>query len=126
MFEENNIIEKHDFKKDGRFRYEQVPEEHHDHLIDVKNDKVIEFQNDDIEKLHKKLLKNLVTNWLTMVRIVCCSIERKNKLFQRNNNNFTKISNLISKVKFVAKNVVYIRNWSNSGVMKTSSKSQML
>ena len=50
LFEENNIIGKHDFKKDGRFRYEQVPEEHHDHLIDVKNDKVIEFQNDDIEK----------------------------------------------------------------------------
>ena len=49
-------------------------------------------------------------------------LKEKNKLFQRNNNNFTKISNLISKVKFVAKNVVYIRNWSNSGVMKTSSK----
>ena len=59
LFEENNIIEKHDFKKDGRFRYEQVPEEHHDHLIDVKNDKVIEFQNDDIEKLQKKVAEEL-------------------------------------------------------------------
>ena len=38
---------------------EQVPEEHHDHLIDVKNDKVIEFQNDDIEKLQKKVAKEL-------------------------------------------------------------------
>ena len=59
LFEENHIIEKHDFKKDGRFRYEQVPEEHHDHLIDVKNDKVIEFQNDDIEKLQKKVAEEL-------------------------------------------------------------------
>ena len=59
LFEENKIIEKHDFKKDGRFRYEQVPEEHHDHLIDVKNDKVIEFQNDEIERLQKKVAEEL-------------------------------------------------------------------
>ena len=59
LFEENNIIEKHDFKKDGRFRYEKVTEEHHDHLIDVKNDKVIEFQNDEIEKLQKKVAEEL-------------------------------------------------------------------
>ena len=36
LFEENNIIEKHEFK-DGRFRYEEVPDEHHDHLIDIKS-----------------------------------------------------------------------------------------
>ena len=53
LFEENNIIEKHEFK-DGRFRYEEVPEEHHDHLIDVRNGKVMEFQNDEIEKSSKK------------------------------------------------------------------------
>ena len=52
LFEENNIIEKHEFK-DGRFRYEEVPEEHHDHLIDIKNGKVIEFQNNAIEELQK-------------------------------------------------------------------------
>ena len=52
LFEENNIIEKHEFK-DGRFRYEEVPDEHHDHLIDVRTGKVIEFQNDAIEKLQK-------------------------------------------------------------------------
>ena len=52
LFEENNIIEKHEFK-DGKFRYEEVPEEHHDHLIDVRNGTVIEFQNDAIEKLQK-------------------------------------------------------------------------
>ena len=58
LFEENNIIEKHEFK-DGRFRYEEVPEEHHDHLIDVRNGKVVEFQNDDIEKLQKRVAKEL-------------------------------------------------------------------
>ena len=58
LFEENNIIEKHEFK-DGRFRYEEVPEEHHDHLIDVRNGKVIEFQNDDIEELQKRVAKEL-------------------------------------------------------------------
>ena len=59
LFEENKIIEKHDFNKDGRFRYEQVPDEHHDHLIDVKNDKVIEFQNDEIEDLQRKVAEKL-------------------------------------------------------------------
>ena len=58
LFEENNIIEKHEFK-DGRFRYEEVPEEHHDHLIDVRNGKVIEFQNDAIEELQKRVAKEL-------------------------------------------------------------------
>ena len=58
LFEENNIIEKHEFK-DGKFRYEEVPEEHHDHLIDVRNGKVIEFQNDAIEELQKRVAKEL-------------------------------------------------------------------
>ena len=58
LFEENNIIEKHEFK-DGRFRYEEVPDEHHDHLIDVRSGKVIEFQNDDIEELQKRVAKEL-------------------------------------------------------------------
>ena len=58
LFEENHIIEKHEFK-DGRFRYEEVPEEHHDHLIDIKSGKVIEFQNDEIEDLQKKVAEKL-------------------------------------------------------------------
>ena len=58
LFEENHIIEKHEFK-DGRFRYEEVPEEHHDHLIDIKSGKVIEFQNDEIEELQKKAAEKL-------------------------------------------------------------------
>ena len=58
LFKENNIIEKHEFK-DGKFRYEEVPEEHHDHLIDVRNGTVIEFQNDAIEKLQELVAKEL-------------------------------------------------------------------
>jgi Fur family ferric uptake transcriptional regulator len=58
LFEENNIIEKHEFK-DGRFRYEEVPDEHHDHLIDVRSGKVIEFQNNNIEELQKRVAEEL-------------------------------------------------------------------
>ena len=45
--------------RDGRFRYEEVPEEHHDHLIDVRNGKVVEFQNDEIEKIQKRVAQEL-------------------------------------------------------------------
>ena len=58
IFEENSIIEKHEFG-DGRFRYEEVKEEHHDHLIDIKSGKVVEFQNKDIEDLQKKVAAEL-------------------------------------------------------------------
>ncbi len=56
MFEEAGIIEKHDFG-DGRARYEVVGEEHHDHLIDVRSGEVIEFVNEEIEKLQEKIAK---------------------------------------------------------------------
>lgn len=58
LLEESNILEKHDFGE-GKFRYEELSEEHHDHLIDVKSGKVIEFKNDDIELLQKKVAENL-------------------------------------------------------------------
>tara|TARA_B100000700_G_C14246451_1_gene490588 strand:- start:34 stop:447 length:414 start_codon:yes stop_codon:yes gene_type:complete len=58
LFEENNIIQRHEFKE-GRFRYEEVRDEHHDHLIDVRNGKVVEFQNDAIEELQKRVAKEL-------------------------------------------------------------------
>ena len=58
IFEENKIIEKHEFG-DGRFRYEEVTDEHHDHLIDIKTGEVIEFQNDEIEELQKKVAQKL-------------------------------------------------------------------
>lgn len=58
LFEENDIIEKHDFG-DGRARYEEVTESHHDHLIDIKSGEVIEFVNAEIEKLQEKVAKEL-------------------------------------------------------------------
>jgi Fur family ferric uptake transcriptional regulator len=58
LFEEANILEKHDFG-DGRARYEEVHEDHHDHLIDVKSGKVIEFFNEEIEALKEKIAQDL-------------------------------------------------------------------
>ena len=50
LFEEAGILAKHDFG-DGRARYEETPQEHHDHLIDIQSGKVVEFHNDEIEEL---------------------------------------------------------------------------
>jgi len=58
LFEENNVIERHEFG-DGISRYEPIPDEHHDHLIDVRNGKVIEFVNNEIEELQKKIADEL-------------------------------------------------------------------
>jgi Fur family ferric uptake transcriptional regulator len=58
LFEEAGILERHDFR-DGRSRYEEVPETHHDHLIDLQSGKVIEFRNEEIEKLQKFVAENL-------------------------------------------------------------------
>lgn len=58
LFEESNIIERHDFR-DGRSRFEEVPDEHHDHLIDVRTGDVIEFQNEEIERLQEFIAKEL-------------------------------------------------------------------
>ena len=54
LFEEADIIERHDFG-DGRSRYEEVTEDHHDHLIDMKTGKVVEFQSDEIERLQEQI-----------------------------------------------------------------------
>ena len=54
LFEEAGIITKHDFKG-GKARYEELSESHHDHLIDVKTGEIIEFVNEEIEKLQKKV-----------------------------------------------------------------------
>ena len=58
LFEEAGILNRHDFR-DGRSRYEEAREEHHDHLIDVTTGKVIEFQNSEIEELQKKIAERL-------------------------------------------------------------------
>lgn len=58
LFEEAGILERHDFR-DGRSRYEEVPESHHDHLIDLQSGKVIEFNNDKIEALQNEIAAEL-------------------------------------------------------------------
>lgn len=65
LFEEANILERHDFRAptgehaSGRARYEEQPEAHHDHLIDVQSGRVIEFRNEDIEKLQRAVAEQL-------------------------------------------------------------------
>ena len=54
LFEESGIVAKHDFKG-GKARYEELSESHHDHLIDIKTGEIIEFVNEEIEKLQKKV-----------------------------------------------------------------------
>jgi len=58
LFEESGIVEKHDFKG-GKARYEQAPDEHHDHLIDINSGEIIEFVDKDIEKLQIEVAKKL-------------------------------------------------------------------
>jgi len=58
LFEESGIIAKHDFKG-NKSRYEQTTEEHHDHLIDVNTGDIIEFVDEDIEKLQTKVAEKL-------------------------------------------------------------------
>lgn len=58
MLEDAGIIERHDFG-DGRARYEQMPDEHHDHLIDVRSGRVIEFRSEEIEKLQEEIARRL-------------------------------------------------------------------
>jgi Fur family transcriptional regulator, ferric uptake regulator len=58
LFEEANILARHDFG-DGRSRYEEMPGTHHDHLIDLQSGRVIEFRNDEIEKLQHFVAEQL-------------------------------------------------------------------
>jgi len=58
LFEDYGIIERHDFR-DGRARYEQIPETHHDHLIDLRTGTVIEFQSEEIERLQAEIARKL-------------------------------------------------------------------
>tara|TARA_Y100000590_G_scaffold412504_1_gene507544 strand:+ start:917 stop:1333 length:417 start_codon:yes stop_codon:yes gene_type:complete len=58
LFEESGIVEKHDFKG-NKARYEQAPQEHHDHLIDIHTGEIVEFVNEDIEKIQKQVAEKL-------------------------------------------------------------------
>lgn len=58
LFEEASILERHDFG-DGRARYEEASDEHHDHLIDMQSGEVLEFRNDEIEELQRQVAAKL-------------------------------------------------------------------
>ena len=58
LFEEASILERHDFGE-GRARYEEATEDHHDHLIDIDSGSVIEFKNDEIEALQREVARKL-------------------------------------------------------------------
>ena len=58
LFEEAGLVTKHDFR-DGRARFELIPDEHHDHLIDIRSGRVIEFRNEEIEAIQDVIAKRL-------------------------------------------------------------------
>src|SRR5713226_1437354 len=58
LFEEANILARHDFG-DGRSRYGEMPSDHHDHLIDLQSGRVVEFRNEEIEKLQEIIADRL-------------------------------------------------------------------
>ena len=58
LFEDAGIIARHDFR-DGRARYEQSPDTHHDHLINLRTGEVIEFRNEEIERLQTEIVRKL-------------------------------------------------------------------
>ncbi len=72
LFEESGILTKHDFKG-GKARYEELSEHHHDHLIDIKSGEIIEFVDEEIEELQKKVAEkygyNLVDHKLELYGI---------------------------------------------------------
>ena len=80
LFEDAGIIARHDFG-DGRARYEPAPENHHDHLIDMKSGKVIEFRNEEIEALQdeiaRKLGYRLVDHRLELYAVPLTDAEKK-------------------------------------------------
>jgi Fur family ferric uptake transcriptional regulator len=61
LFEESGILTRHDFR-DGRARYEEAHETHHDHLIDLKTGAVVEFVDDEIEALQRAIARRLGYN----------------------------------------------------------------
>jgi Fur family ferric uptake transcriptional regulator len=58
LFEDAGIIERHDFRE-GRARYEQSPDTHHDHLINLRTGEVIEFRSEEIERLQAEIARRL-------------------------------------------------------------------
>jgi len=58
LFEDAGIIERHDFRE-GRARFEQISESHHDHLINLRTGEVVEFQSEEIEALQAEIARRL-------------------------------------------------------------------
>ena len=58
LFEDSGIIERHDFRE-GRARFEQISETHHDHLINLRTGEVVEFQSAEIERLQAEIARKL-------------------------------------------------------------------
>ena len=58
LFEDAGVVDRHDFQ-DGRSRYEEATDDHHDHLIDVRTGDVIEFMNEEIEQLQQRIAEKL-------------------------------------------------------------------
>ena len=77
LFEEAGLVKRHDFG-DGRSRYEEVSEDHHDYIVNVKSGEVIEFTNEQIEELQEKIAREhgmrLVGHRL---ELFCVSLESK-------------------------------------------------
>lgn len=79
LFEESGIIERHDFG-DGRSRYEEAPETHHDHLIDLRSGKVIEFTNHEIEQLQERIARELGYKLVDhRLELYCVPLDSKEK-----------------------------------------------
>ncbi len=77
LFEDAHIIERHDFG-DGRARYEEMPDEHHDHLIDLRSGKVVEFMNDEIERLQERIARDLGYKLVDhRLELFCVPLEEK-------------------------------------------------
>ena len=79
LFEEAGILEGHEFG-DGRARYEQAPEKHHDHLIDIQSGKVTEFTDRKIEELQHEIAERLGYKLVGhRLELYCVPIEGKKK-----------------------------------------------
>ncbi len=79
LLEDAGILERHDFR-DGRSRYEQISKDHHDHLIDMDSGTVIEFSNDQIEKLQELVAKELGYRLVDhRLELYCVPLEKEEK-----------------------------------------------
>jgi Fur family ferric uptake transcriptional regulator len=78
LLAESGIIERHDFR-DGRSRYEELQEEHHDHLIDLQTGRVLEFKDQRIEELQEEIAKSLGFKLVDhRLELYCVPLEKNN------------------------------------------------